>query len=516
MVRYFLLLRSDANLSVIYVSLQNGGKMTLIIGIITTIITILIVALEAMIGYERGIRKNLIRVIMLFLVAVLTFFITPPVVEYIVRKLILTNKLYDYLYTMTGVNMGTYSFLRVSAVNLFTVFLNPFVYVILFWIGKLLSFGIYLLLDRYILKKKLPKLFPCPTKKSSIAGGVLGGFYAILIGAIFFMPISAYSELLQNTEKAAVAEGEAGTVSELFGVGNYSMAISYQRTPSYYFYKYTGSKYLGDAMFSALSEKKIEEATVSVDRSITSIVRVYHAAKLLKGAGNATAAEDMEGYIGAISVIVDEFAGQDIVSGTDQEKLTLMKDVLDHSTAISDNNLLKTITSNMEYASFDSLQQDLQLLTEFTTLLNEKELLTDILDNYSRITTREAMDKLEDEMIVRIADILYSMDRAEFVVPVITEKLLTLLLGDGQAGGEALNRIENFGDSKQEFIEVCRSGKKLAYLMNNTIEDEEAKELLEESLTILRNTKLISNETLLKLERILAEKLKLYRELEVK
>lgn len=515
MVRYFLYLEKNAYLLVnTLVTAEWGIYMTLVIGIITTIITILIIALEIMIGYERGIRRNLVRTIMLILVAVLTMYITPPTVELIVRELILTNRLNDYLYGLTGVNPSDYLFVQKSTVNLFTVFLNPFIYVALFWVLKLISFGLYLLIDRYIIKKKLMKLFPSPTRKSSIAGGVLGGVYAVLIGAIFFMPISAYSELLRETEKASIVmQGEDGAVSDLLGTDNYRIAVSYQRTPSYYFYKYTGSKYLGDAMFTTLSTKSTETATVSVNRYIPSIARVYQAAKFLQGMNQGTEATDIDGYIFSMNVIVEEFASQELITGTDQEKLSLLKDYLQQSTAINENSMLQLFITNMDYESITALQQDMRLLTELSTILEEKEMLSDILNYTSELSPQELIDKLDKEFIVQIADKLYSMDQAEIIVPLITEKLLGLLLEDGGVGADALNQIENFGDTKQEFIEVCQSGKQLAYLMNYEVGETEAIKFLEESITVIRNSKLIHKDTLQELERILANKLKIYNEL---
>lgn len=486
----------------------------MVIGIITTIITLLIIALEVMIGYERGIRKNIFRMFMLILVAVLTLYITPPVVELVVRELIITNKLYDFLYGLTGVNPSSYLFIRETAVNMFDVFLNPFVYVVLFWILKLISFGIYLLLDRYIMNKKFNKLFPSPNKRSSIAGGVLGGLYAVLIGAVFFMPISAYSELLQKTEESmALIEGQEGTVSDLLG-DNYRFAISYKRTPSYYFYKYTGSQYLGDAMFSSLSKKETDLATVSVERYLTSIIRVYDAAKRIYSMNQGKTSYDLERYVHSMSVIVDEFARPEIVSGTDMEKLALLEDILQTGSLFGNNTILNTLTQNMDYETLEALELDMKHVTELMTLLQEKDILSDILEDKSDITSLEVMDKLDDEFIVRIADKLYSMEQAEYIVPMITEKLLALLLEDGGVSSEVLEQIENFGDTKQEFIEVCKSGKQLAYLMNYDVEEERAREFLEESLAVIRASKLIRKDTLEKLEQSLSEKLKKYQSME--
>jgi hypothetical protein len=488
--------------------------MTLIIGIITTIITLLIIALEVMIGYERGIRKNLIRAIMLVLVAALTLLITPPIVERIVRELILTNNLYDYLYGLTGVNPGSYPFVQESAVNLFNVFLNPFVYVVLFWVLKLISFGMYLLMDRYIINRKLLQLFPSPTKKSSVAGGVLGGFYAILIGAIFFMPLSAYSELLHQTERATtLVEGQEGGISELFGKENYRIAMSYERTPSYYFYKYTGSKYIGDAVFTSLSKKKANATTVSVEHYLPAIVRVYRATRVLQGMNLDPITPDVAEYITSFNIIIEEIAKQELISGTDQEKLSLVKELLSQSEAVKENRVLQSITQNMEYESIEALQKDMSVLVEFTTLLNEKDMLSDIMTKSSELSSEEMIEKLDDATINQFADLLYSMDQAEFIVPLITEKLLGLLLGDGAIGADAFNQIENFGDTKQDFIEVCKSGKQLAYLMNYEVEKTEAIKFLEESLEVLRKSKLIGDETMQGILRNLKDKLEIYREL---
>lgn len=489
--------------------------MILVIGIITTIITILIVALEVMIGYERGLRKNLIRTIMLLIVAVLTFYITPPTVELIVRRLILTNRLNDYLYGITGVNTSNYPFIQESMVNMFTVFLNPFLYVVLFWVLKLISFGLYLLVDRYIIKKRMIRLFPSPTRKSSIAGGVLGGFYAVLIGAIFFMPISAYSELLQKAETTSIKiEGEEGTVSALIGAKRYHMAASYQRTPSYYFYKYTGSKYLVDAMFSTLSKRKVESATVSADQYVTSITRVYEAARTLQGMKYSADSKDIEGYINSLNVMVDEVASQDFITGTDEEKLDLVKNYLQQSAMFNTNSMLQALTAKMDYPSIAALQQDMKTLTALSGLLKEKDILFEVLNYSSEIAPQELVDKLDEDFILQAADLLYSMDQAELIVPFITEKLFGMLLEDGGIGTEVFNQIESFGDTKQDFIAVCKSGKQLVYLMNNEVEEREALEFLRDSLGVIRGSKLIRKDALQEIEQILAQKLQLYYKLQ--
>jgi Mg/Co/Ni transporter MgtE len=253
--------------------------------------------------------------------------------------------------------------------------------------------------------------------------------------------------------------------------------------------------------------------TVSVNRYIPSIVRVYQAAKVLQGINQSTNTTDIEGYINSFNVIVDEFASQELITGTDQEKLLLMKDYLQSSTVINENSMLQTFTKNMDYESMAALQQDLKVMTEFSSLLKEKEMLSDILNYTSELSPQELIDKMDEDFIVQIADMLYSMDQAELIVPLITEKLLGLLLEDGGIGADALNQIENFGDTKQEFIEVCQSGKQLAYLINYEVNKEEAKKFLEESLTVIRNSKLIHEDTLQDLEQILGKKLKIYSEL---
>ncbi|MBP1756759.1 MAG: hypothetical protein H6Q59_3157, partial [Firmicutes bacterium] len=364
--------------------------MTLIIGIITTIITLLIIALEVMIGYERGIRRNLIRTVMLIGVAALTMCITSPIVEFVVRKLVVTNRLNDYLYGLTGVNPGGLYFFQESAVNLFTIFLNPFVYVVLFWIFKFITFGIYLLMDRYVINKKLTKLFPSPTKKSCIGGAILGGFYAILIGAIFFMPVSAYSELLQRTETATIAAGQTGGVSELLGANRYRMAVGYHNTPAYYFYKYTGTKLLGDAMFSSLTKKNVAIATISVDQSIPSIVKVYYASKVLRnGITQNQSAEEYTDYINSLNIIVDEYSTNELIIGTEEEKVALVNDLLKQGDVFADSSMAQSIMTNMDYTSLSAFQQDIKTLTEFSSLLREKGILTDLLKDAPNVTPKE-------------------------------------------------------------------------------------------------------------------------------
>jgi Mg/Co/Ni transporter MgtE len=266
-------------------------------------------------------------------------------------------------------------------------------------------------------------------------------------------------------------------------------------------------------VFSTLSTKKTEAATVSVDRYLPSIVRVYQAAKRLQGMNQSSEETDIEGYIYSLNVITEEFASQELLTGTDQEKLALLKDYLQQNTVINSNSTLQALITKMDYESIAALQQDLKVMTELSSLLKEKEMLSDILNYTSELSPQELIERIDEDFIVQIADLLYSMDQAELIVPLMTEKLLGLLLEDGGVGSDALNQIENFGDTKQEFIEVCQSGKQLAYLMNYEVDEIEAMNFLKDSLTVIRNSKLIHKETLQELEQILANRLKLYHEL---
>ncbi len=484
--------------------------MTLIIGIITTIITILIIALEAMIGYERGIRRNLIRTLMLIGAAVLTLYATSPIVEIIVRKLMVTDKIYDYMYNLTGVQPGGFYFLKESAVNMFTIFLNPFVYVVLFWIFKFVTFGIYILMDRYIINRKLTKLFPSPTKKSCIAGAFLGGVYAIMIGAIFFMPVSAYSELLQKTEKAAVTGGKLGTVSELLGTDRYHAAVGYHSTPSYYFYKYTGSKQLSDLMFQSLTKKEIDTTTISADQYIPSLVKVYHASKVMKkGLSQRSSSAEYEEYMNSLNVMVEQYSANELIVGTEEEKLSFINEVLKQGAILTDNELLQSMLTNMEYSSLAAFNQDIKTLTEFSTLMKEKDILDELVINISDITPKDFVQSLDEATIDEMAEKLYSLDQAKVIVPMITEKLLGVMLGDGKLGDSTLKEIENFAATKQEFSKICDAGKQLAALIDKEMpmDKAEAERVLKDSLTILENSQLIDKETLQEIKIILQEKM---------
>ena len=484
--------------------------MTLVIGIITTIITILIVALEVMIGYERGVQRNIIRTLMLVGVAVVTLYATSPVVDIIVRKLIVTDKLYDYLYSLTGVQTTGFFFLKESAVNMFSVFLNPFVYVVMFWAFKFITFGIYLLMDRYIINRRFTKLFPRPSKKSCIAGAFLGGIYAIMIGAIFFMPVSAYSELLQKTEKAAITEGAPGTVSELLGASRYRVAVGYLNTPSYYFYKYTGTKLLGDLMFTSLTRKEVDATTVSANQYIPSLVKVYHASKVLKrGLSQRFTLAEYEEYKDALNIIIEQYSTKELILGTEEEKLTFVNAVLKNSAKQTDNELLQSMMVNMDYSSIVAFSQDIETLTEFSTLMMEKGILDEIMNSAADITPREFIQILDEATIDQMTGKLYSLDQAKVIVPLIAEKLLGVMLGDGKLGDSTVHDIENFAATEQDFLKICNAGKQLASLINKDmpIEKAEIERLLNKNLAVLEKSELIDAATLESVKEIINQKL---------
>lgn len=484
--------------------------MTIAVSIITFILAIVLIISETAIGYYRGLRRNLIRAAVICVVAILLLFIAPPLAKSIANKPAIAGKISASLLKISDFSKENSKVLQDSAVNAIAICLSPIVYVALFFLFKLFTWGIFIVILRYR-NKQLGDNKPVLSKKDRIYGAVVGGVYSLLIGAILFMPLSAYSEYIaKSTQIAMNADAKENVYSIAFGNKNYQAITNYRKSPAYHLYQYTGTKLIGDAMFASLSSDTIKGNKYTAKTYIESVSTIYYSAKtFMSGVSDTSDQTGNEKFIASLNTLVDEFADKNLLVASEDEKVSLLNNLIHKPGGISKNLILKNMLENTEYSSLDAFKNDMGLFSKTATLLNEKDVLSDFLKDSSDGSKANTLDKLDETTINQIADQLYNMDAAEAVVPTVIATFLDKALGEGQLVVDSPEITQNFPDTKEDFITVCNTGKRIADYLNNqqAVKDEESTKVFQEDVKKLKNNKLISSQTYNKLQTIIESKL---------
>ena len=296
------------------------------IGLILTILVAVILVLSVLFGIKRGMKKTLFRFGWIFVTALILWFVTPALSNYL-NSFDLTSYNLDIMGPVhrlsdIGVNLlnsvtnglnnpelaetiSQSSALNSFAQNLPTLVLNVVLFVLLFWLTKWILWPIWALISSKILdkdkkakkqyQKKLKSLkksgMPIkeedlknmPQKKNQfrVLGGVFGLVMGLLICAVTFSPIIGINNIYQNVYANVTTTNEQGeevpyltTIvedEEMLEIAN-----CYEDSVASNILTYTGMGFVSNFMFSNMAVVQVEEAKIKLTDEIDAVISAYN------------------------------------------------------------------------------------------------------------------------------------------------------------------------------------------------------------------------------------------------
>lgn len=296
------------------------------IGLILTILVAVILVLSVLFGIKRGMKKTLFRFGWIFVTALILWFVTPALSNYL-NSFDLTSYNLDIMGPVhrlsdIGVNLlnsvlnglnnpelaetiSQSSALNSFAQNLPTLVLNVVLFVLLFWLTKWILWPIWALISSKIFdkdkkakkqyQKKLKSLkksgMPIkeedlknvPQKKNQfrILGGVFGLVMGLLICAVTFSPIIGINNIYQNVYANVTTTNEQGeevpyisTIvedEEMLEIAN-----CYEDSIASNVLTYTGMEFVSNFMFSNMAVVQVENESIKLTDEVNAIINAYN------------------------------------------------------------------------------------------------------------------------------------------------------------------------------------------------------------------------------------------------
>lgn len=479
------------------------------LSVITLVLALLFIVVEAGLGALRGMKKELCRVGSLFAIGLLLFFLVPGLAKVII--LAVTRVVYpggNSLSDVAGIIAADVN-LDVAAVGsmietilaLVASLLVPFVFVALFWVCKLISWPIFALVCMIIrnARKPFPAAVPENTGDSAVSGeqefaatteqenvtvagvavvkqkkpdlterligAAIGLVAGLFLGALTFMPLAQLSKSVEAVGKDAIAELAEDEVADL--------VCFWSESPAGNLYRVTQLESLFGLLHNSLAKVEIEDRVYqaeSLNEVFAVVPKVLELAVELEDADVQSLAAVAEPIKDTIESVLD------ISLFSEEEKMGLVRYLARETLAetAEEDELSAVVLESMEEMSFAELKND---------ILGAIDLIV-VLERYGLTDTQELdVSVFSDAFIDESADAIYNLNLAENLVPAAIDTVLKDVLSEMDVEVVPHDKIADFKSTKQDFKDFLKLITELAELVENA-----------ESLTTVSEVKAALNE----------------------
>lgn len=284
--------------------------------------TILLVALGAfllfslLLGFIRGFKKAIVRLMWLIITAIAVFFATPPLATFLNSYDVSSFNL-NIMGPVThlsdiGVNLikamnleealNSSPALQSFAQNLPTMILNVILFVVLFWVLKILLYPLFLIIYSRVFDKKKrqerlykkriaevkkkgmpiedePAMPNVKTSKLRLLGGLIGVVCGLIVLAVTLSPLVGATYIYDTVNANVTVEKDGETVPYLSTMIDDDVQVyidSYEDSVARKIITYSGVSLMGNAMFSNLAVVKVGDKTIKLVDEVSSASNIYN------------------------------------------------------------------------------------------------------------------------------------------------------------------------------------------------------------------------------------------------
>ena len=496
------------------------------LSIVTLLLTLGFIGAEAGMGALRGMKKELCRIGSLFVIGLLLFFLVPGIAKMLILAVVGLiypggNSFSDIAGIIAAelqLNAAVVSVIE-TILALTASLLVPFVFVVLFWVCKLISWPIFALVCLII--KNAGNPFPQTaeevavpeaavaledgmTKGDSVAvpsvrsmlvkekpdstdrliGAAIGAVAGLFLGALTFMPLAQLNKTVEIIGAEAIAEVTDEETAEI--------VCFWSEAPAGTLYRVTQLESLFGLLHNSLARIKIEDRVYEA-KSLTELAELIPEALELAGA-----LEDMEtGSLAAVATpLKTVVAGVlDVSLFNETEKTELVRYLAREGFAgtETENRVLTAMLNGLQEMEFTEVRNDVLVVIDLVVML----------DRYGLTKTDDMAvlaETLGNETFVQeTADAVYAINLAEAVLPAGIDWLLESVLEEFDVKVVPSDKIENFKETKEDFKELLRIIGLLANAEGLSGSIEKLGSLTEKILS-LKDSAFISDETFRALE----------------
>lgn len=385
-------------------------------------------------GLIRGLKKTLFRGVWLIATAVLLFFLTP----------VITWALMDMDVSFLGVQVDGIALVSVrqllsdmlskveyagqlvadnpqlldAMLRLALVFVNLFVYVILFFVLKILLWPLWAILSAVLIKKKDRQ--GMKKKRHRFAGMLVGIVVGVFVCATALMPAMGLADAADRIERQTAQEASdgRGMISEWMGEEFSEYLKLYQSGASALTFRYTGIEGLNRWVFQGLTTTRIEGKTVSVTQDVYRALEVYRIIlkcgeydfgaltqeQLNELLAEVRTASDSLFEIGILNAVGD-VAIPYLLDGmaNDPDFFLRLPELGEGMEALED--AIPRLLNELKTLKFSDLKQEASCLLDAAQIMNEKQILLPILrqeEGFEELVLERMDQELVDELTEKL------------------------------------------------------------------------------------------------------------------
>ena len=429
-------------------------------------------------GIKRGLKRTAIRGGWLFLTIVLVALLSGVITKAIVNSNLLS--LFDVSYDGVKVNtIGEYvqlyaEDLGVSAQNsksvvelvvaLAGLFINSLIFLILFWVLKLLLTPFYWLVCRLVLKDRKKEQQTVmgkdgkqkvvkkriKVKKQRWWGGLVGVAVGALVCIATLTPVVGYLNLVKQIEEESIKEQGEGIVSSAIGEDNYQLLNDgYYNGAFNAIYTYTGMNFLSQSTFNLLSSTKVNGETIKLNKEGTQFVKIYSQAKTISEFDIDTCTQqEFSQFLTSLNSLIITAFDSSIVSSSSEVLASVGKDLLNKNLDIETmptytQSLLSSLINNVGELNANSIKEELINVVGVVQALNDCNILLPLIHGETDDMLSLLQDNLTKENTSNVINKLFSLKLVSNVAPQMANALLGFVAENIDESYTEVGTIEN-------------------------------------------------------------------------
>ena len=440
-------------------------------------------------GMIRGLKKSTFRLSWILVTSVVLFFVTPLITLGIMKidlsflNIVLNGTKVTSINHFVEVFLATIpEFGPVLAKSpktiemilaLVSIFINAFIYVIMFWIAKIALWPLWAVLSAAFIKRR--DAHGNKKSKHRLFGLMVGGVTGVVVGATTLMPVmglvnmvsevetetrGTYSKKVTNAETGLEEEVdvEGGQISQLMGEEVVKYINAYSDSFVAKMFKYTGIEFINNATFSGLSSATIDETRIVLKDEVKTIFKTINSFNTLTGlySENLTQ-EQLAKLLNSSKTLVDDVFNINIINAIGDNVLPLVMDeMINNPNFIIQmpkvginifDDAIKQGFNDLKEFKFSSLKTEIISFIEAAEILNNAGVFEKLANSGSEVNFQEITQLLNPEVVENFNNKIFSMKTMGTFMPIVVNSGLTYLAETLEADGFVINSENGSAES---------------------------------------------------------------------
>lgn len=429
-------------------------------------------------GLKRGLKRTAIRGVWLIITIVIVGLLSAVISKAIINSNILSwfNIEYDgvAINNVTELVQAYVSDLGITPENvkeivslvvaIIVLALNAVVFLVLFWLTKIIFTPFYYLLCRLVLKDRKKEKQTITTKnrkekvvkkrvkvkKHRMLGGLVGVFVGMIVCVATMTPVVGYLNIVKSVEEESKEQRGEGLISSMLGEDTYTLVED-----GFYngifndVYTYSGMKFLSQSTFNILTSDTINGEKVSLNDEGKQIIKIYGEIEDMEMIDLDTCTKpELDTFLNKVNSLIITAFDSSIVTSASEVIVDVATDILNTKVNIEDlptysQDLVSAVITNVGELNANSIKTELQKIVVFAKSLNNTNILLPMLQGQTDDILTLLQENLTEENTRAVVNSLFDLKIINDVAPHVANTILGFVADNIGAEYNKIGTLEN-------------------------------------------------------------------------